>query len=241
MQRYFVDKNNIKNNQVLLDEFETHHIKNVMRFKLGDQVIINTYEGEVFLTKIQEFSKKSVLLEIISKLVNDFEPLNLDIGVSLIKKDKLELVIQKLTELGVRKMLPLKTDYSIIKVDDFEKKKNRFMTISKEAAEQSERTNLLEIGDFIELDALDTSDYDYCFFGYAREEKNLIREVLKNLKISDKVLFLIGPEGGFSQKEIEWLKANKFISVSFGQSVLRAETAAIFVASVFKYLWGEQK
>ncbi len=241
MQRYFIDKKNIINNQVVLDETELHHIKNVMRYKQGDQVIINTYEGEVFLAEIRVIDKKAVVLEVVNQIQNDFKPLPLDMGISLIKKDKLELVIQKLTELGVKKMIPLNTDYSIIKIDDFSKKKNRFLTISKEAAEQSERTSLLEISDFVDLKALDTSSYDYCFFGYAREESNYISDMLRTVKVNDKVLFLIGPEGGFSQKEVEWLKANRFTSVSFGQTILRAETAAIFVASVFRYIWSEQK
>jgi 16S rRNA (uracil1498-N3)-methyltransferase len=239
MQRYFVNKKDIKENQVFVYDNDAHHIKDVMRFKVGDQVMVNTYEGNLYLTEVSNFGKKEVVLNLIKQIPSDYQPLNLDMGISLIKKDKFELIIQKLTELGINRIYPLNTDYSIIKIDDFSKKKTRFLSIAKEASEQSERTCVPEITDQLEIFNLDVSNYDYCFFGYARETENLLPEKISKIESTDKVLFLIGPEGGFSEKEITWLKNNNFTSVSFGKSILRSETAAIFVASVFKFLWSK--
>ncbi|MDT8336815.1 MAG: RsmE family RNA methyltransferase [Candidatus Izemoplasmatales bacterium] len=236
MQRYFVKANQINNNLITIIDKDAHHIKDVMRFKNGDLVIINTEAGYLYQAKIIKFTKKEVILEITSKMDNDYKPLNLDLGMSLIKKDNFELVLQKTTELGIRKIIPLKTERSIIKIDDFDKKKIRYQTIVKEASEQSERTILPIIADETEIANIDLSKYDYKFICFAREDSNLINDELKSYQPNKKALVLIGPEGGFSTSEItKYLKLG-FTTVSLGKTILRAETAAIYVTSLFRYL-----
>jgi len=237
MQRYFIDKDLIKNEELILTESEAHHIKDVMRYKKSDKIIINTFKGKVFLAEIKDFIKKEVLVEIIEEIKSDYKPLNLDLGISLIKKDNFELILQKTTEIGIKKIIPLKTERSIIKIDDFSKKKQRYETIIKEASEQSERTILPIIDDYSDISSLDLSVYNHKFVCYAREDSLTFNEALKLVKPEENVLVLIGPEGGFSQTELKDLTEKGFISLSLGKTILRAETAAIYVASIFRFLW----
>lgn len=236
MQRYFIDENQINEQTVIIDNSDVHHIKDVMRLKVTDNIIVNTYEGSVFETEIEKIEKNRVVLRIVKSLVNDYQSLPLDLGVSLIKKDRFELILEKATELGVRKIIPLKTDRSIIKINDLEKKHERFMTIVKEASEQSERTVLPIISDFTDLKSLELDKYDYKLFCYARENNLNIKEELIALKKNHNILILIGPEGDFSQTEISYLLENGFRSVSLGKTILRSETAAIYVVSLIRFL-----
>ncbi|HQN74858.1 MAG TPA: RsmE family RNA methyltransferase [Bacillota bacterium] len=240
MQRYFIDENQINEQTVIIDNSDVHHIKDVMRFKVTDNIIVNTYEGSVFETEIEKIEKNRVVLRIVKSLVNDYQSLPLDLGVSLIKKDRFELILEKTTELGVRKIIPLNTDRSIIKINDFDKKHERFMTIVKEASEQSERSVLPIISDFTNLKSLELDKYDYKLFCYARENSLNIKEELTGLKKNHNILILIGPEGDFSQTEISYLLENGFKSVSLGKTILRSETAAIYAVSLVRFLLEDQ-
>jgi 16S rRNA (uracil1498-N3)-methyltransferase len=237
MQRYFIDKDLFKDEELILTDSNAHHIKDVMRYKKSDKLIINTFKGKVFLAEITDFMKKEVVVKIIEEIKSDYKPLNLDLGISLIKKDNFELILQKTTEIGIKKIIPLKTERSIIKIDDFSKKKQRYETIIKEASEQSERSILPIIDDYSDISLLDLIDYDHKFVCYAREDSLTINEALKLVKPSENVLVLIGPEGGFSLAELTELTKKGFVSVSLGKTILRAETAAIYVASIFRFLW----
>ena len=210
-------------------------LKVVMRMTINDQVIINTTEGDIYLASISQINKNDVSLQVIKPLDNTYHPFNLTLGVSMIKKDNFELILQKVTELGVKAILPLTTERSIIKIDDFSKKLNRYETIIKEASEQSERTILPKIHDLTTLDEMDLTSYNKLILCYARENAETFSTILEEVNSSDNVLALIGPEGGFSAKEIQKLKNKGFKTVSLGKTILRAETAAIYVTSIMKF------
>ena len=241
MQRYFINKDNILNNQVNISGNDAHHIKNVMRMKLGDIVVLNTYKGQVFKATITNINKNDVELQIIQELDNSYRPYNLTLGLAMIKKDNFELVLQKSTELGVAEILPLITERSIIKIDDFSKKASRYETIIKEASEQSERTVLPIIHNLTSLNEIDFSIYTKLLLCYAREKNNKLTELIGQINPKDKVLALVGPEGGFSQKEIDFLISKGFNSISLGKTILRAETAAIYVASILKSIMEDEQ
>lgn len=236
MQRYFVKDNQIKDNQVLITGNDFHHMKNVMRFKVGQKVNIVTYSGKLFLTQISKFSKNDVDLTIVEELENKNDILNVTIAQALIKKDKFELVLQKTTELGVKKIIPLMTKNSIIKIDNYDKKKVRYQTIVKEASEQSERNFVTEIGNLTSVQDIDFYDYDYVFTAYARQESNSLLKEINSISKDNKVLVLVGPEGGFSNNELEYLESKSKL-ISLGSTILRSETAAIYIASAFRLIW----
>lgn len=236
MQRYFIENRYFIDNHIRVTNNDFHHIKNVMRLKLGEEVIVVNYDKQVFLTKIIEFNKKDCLLEIVEEIKQKDNSFNLTIAQSLIKKDNFELVLQKTTELGVSKIIPLHTKRSIIKIDDFAKKKQRYETIVKEASEQSERISLPIIENMMCIKDIDFSFYDLVFICYARNnETDKLSDHLKYANESTNVLFLVGPEGGFTKDELEYLE-DKSQFVSLGKTILRSETAAIYIASVYRYM-----
>ncbi|MDA3931300.1 MAG: RsmE family RNA methyltransferase [Tenericutes bacterium] len=239
MQRYFIEQSQIQNQSVEIDGGDYHHIKNVMRLIINDKVIVNTYNGQVFLCRIVEFQKNVVLLKIIKEMPSENNHLNLDLGLSLTKKDSFELALKKTTELGVSGIIPIETERSVVKIKDFQKKKDRFTLICKESSEQSERTTLPTIYDLQTLDSLDLKNYDHLFVAFAREENKQLKTYFSDVKKDETTLILVGPEGGFSNKEINLLMENGFKTISLGNTILRAETAAIYITSIFRYMMGE--
>lgn len=239
MQRYFVNDSQISNQFVEIKDGDFHHIKNVMRKNINDEVIVNTYDGQVFLCKISEFQKNIVKLSIIKEIESDKNVFNLDLGLSLTKKDNFELALKKVTELGVSGIIPIETERSVVKIKDFQKKKERFNLLCKESSEQSERTTLPTIYDLQTIDSLDLNKYDHLFVAYARKDNLQLKSYLEKINKDDFSLVLIGPEGGFTNKEIKTLVDKGFETISLGNTILRAETAAIYITSIFRYMLGE--
>ena len=233
MQRYFVDKKD--NNNFVLSDSDIHHIKKVMRCKNNDKIEI-VYEKKVYLCNIDDIDNLN--LSIIEEYCEDRESnINLTVAVSLVQEQKLDLILQKLTELGVSTIIPIKTERSIVKIDNSkeEKKKLRWQTICKEASEQSHRVTIPNIENIMTMKEL---------LNY-KKELNLICSLNDNTKPLEEyltkdlqeVLFVIGPEGGFSKKEEDFLIENGFECTTLGKRVLRVETAAIYVASIINYIY----
>lgn len=238
MQRYFVQDDCFKENKIYLNGSEVHHIKNVMRFVVGDRIEVFNYSGKGYLAKIESIAKKEVMLQIEKALEYSDNTLNITLAQSLIKKDKFELVLQKATELGVKRIIPLQTQYGVVKIHDFGMKKQRYETIVREASEQSERIFLPEIAEMTDVYHINYHDYDYVFTAYARQDKMSLFDKMKDIDSSKKVLLLIGPEGGFSPKEIEYLGNNSHL-ISLGETILRSETAAIYLISAIRLIWSK--
>ena len=233
MQRYFaVDK---KDNYIFLEESDMHHIKNVMRMNSDDNIecIYKTklYICKVISPNINKFEIKEIL--------DDYNKLTIDItiAIALVKEQKMDIILQKLTELGVNRIIPLKMERSIIKLDSKKslKKQERWQLICKEASEQSKRNIIPEVTEIKTLDDIKNYDSDFKFVCSVSNKENLVNKYLQNNSKCVRMLFVIGPEGGISPKEEEFLNRNGFISVSLGNRVLRVETAAIYVASILNY------
>lgn len=232
MQRYFV-KEKINNNFILY-ETDIHHIKKVMRCKIGDKIEI-VYDSTVYTCQITNLEPLD--LEIISSQKEDRElPLDTTIAISLVNEQKFDLILQKLTELGVSTIIPLKTERSIIKIDNQKasKKIERWQMICKEASEQSHRTKVPKVENIINLTDLIKVDKQLKLICSLRDNTKKLGEYFTN-DIKE-LLFVIGPEGGFSPKEEELLLNNNYKPVSLGKRVMRVETAAIYVASIISYI-----
>ena len=147
------------------------------------------------------------------------------------------MILQKLTELGVNTIIPLKTERSIVKIDKQkeEKKKTRWESICKEASEQSHRVTVPKIENIINMNELLTYKKQQNLICSLNDKTKPLEEYLKeDIK---EILFVIGPEGGFTNKEEEFLIQNEFLSTTLGKRVLRVETAAIYVASIINYVY----
>ena len=233
MQRYFVKEKN--NDQFILSESDIHHIKKVMRCKNKDKIEV-VYNNDVYLCNIDNI--ESLTLSVIDIYTEDRElPVNLTIAVSLVQEQKFDLILQKLTELGVDTIIPLKTERSIVKIDSSKqaKKKIRWETICKEASEQSRRTSIPKIYDIMTLkELLNNKKQLNLICSLSEDTKPLDRYLTNELK---DILFVVGPEGGFSEKEESFLIENGFQATTLGKRVLRVETAAIYVTSIINYVY----
>ena len=160
----------------------------------------------------------------------------LTVALSLVNEQKMDLILQKLTELGVSKIIPVKTERSIIKLDDKKETKKivRWQTICKEASEQSKRTSIPEVTNIMKLEELTKLDSELKLICSLNDKTKPLAEYLnKGIK---SIMFTIGPEGGFTEKEETFLMNNGFLPVSLGKRVMRVETAAIYVASIINYI-----
>lgn len=234
MQRYFLESK--KDNNLNFYEKDLHHIKHVMRFKVNDQIEA-IWNQQVYLCNIDNLEPFSVS---IVKII-DQEPMNkfnLTIAVSLVQEQKFDLILQKLTELGVSEIIPVKTERSIVKIDDTKltKKYQRWNTICKEASEQCHRIDIPKIDKVLSLKELTQITTQEKFICSLTDTSKPLNEYLtKELK---EALFIIGPEGGFSKQEENYLLENNFHPITLGTQVLRVETATIYVASIINYIYG---
>ena len=235
MQRYFVDKK--EDNTFILSENDTYHITTVMRMKEEDKIEI-VYNKQLYIIKILELTPV-VKAEIIEKIETNNElSINVTIAQSLVKEQKMDYILQKTTELGVSEIIPYMASRSIIKLDNKQDKKiERWQKIVKEASEQSKRNTIPSVTNAMTLSNLvNLSDYDMKFLCSTNETSQNIKKVLSNLSGSVRMLFVIGPEGGFTEKEETEFIEKGFISLSLGNSILRTETASTFIMSVVRYL-----
>ncbi|MBR1385391.1 MAG: 16S rRNA (uracil(1498)-N(3))-methyltransferase [Bacilli bacterium] len=233
MQRYFV--NSKENNIIIINKEDSHHIKNVMRMSLYDKVEL-IYENTIYIGEIIELSD-NVKCKIIEEKENkeDKTP-KVIIAQALVKEQKMDYILQKACELGLFELIPINTERSVVKLDKKDNKKiTRWCKILKEASEQSKRVNIPKIDKILDLKELKEIKADYKFICSVKENTKTIKSVLSNINISDTIIFVIGPEGGLSEKEENLLETYGYKRVSFGHNVLRTETASLFVLSAINY------
>lgn len=240
MQRYFINEDLIDKQDLVLSADDLHHLKNVMRSKNGDEITCIDINGQVYFCVIVDIDQG--LIKIIKKIDENNE---LDVEVTLIyalpKGDKFELVLQKATELGVSKIVPLLTQRCVIKTDKvkFAKKLTRYEKILKEAAQQSRRNKIPQIVNVIKLDEINNYLGTYNLVAYEEKAKVgehfVLKQYLDKLKSNDKITIIVGSEGGFEQKEIELLESMGICACSLGKRILRSETAPLYMLSVIGY------
>lgn len=231
MQRYFaVDKD------LNVSDKDKHHIINVMRMKLNDKIEI-VYNEKVYMCEINDISKKDVSYSVKDIIdVNNELPLKVTIAVSLVNEKKLDFILQKCTELGVYDFILVNSDRSKIKIDGKEKKKiERWNTITKEAAEQSHRNIKPIVRDIMSINDVSKLDYDLKLTCSTKENEKTIKNVLQNSTNCDRIIIVVGPEGGLTVSEEEKLEKNGFIPVTLGNLILRTETVPIYIMSLVNY------
>ena len=235
MPRYFVTKENIDN--LIIDSDNYHHLKVVNRVKVGEEVELFS-NNITYKVKITQINKDTINFEIVDCFYFDTE---FNFKVTLMqaypKGDKLEEIIKHSTELGVYEILPVITERTIVKIDDSKKqnKINRLNLIATEASKQSRRNYIPKINDIKKLNDVDFNNYNVKIFAYEAEAVNnnkKLLEIVSNIKENDNVIIAIGPEGGFSNNEANYLIDKGFIPVSLGKRILRTETAGLYCLSV---------
>ena len=226
-----ISKENIFENKIVIDEKgDVNHLKNVFRVKIDEKVRAVDGEKE-YLCRVAELDKKSVTLVIDEIFEDRFSTkVKIDAAIGILKNDKMDLTIQKLTEIGINKIIPLSSKRGVAKVSE---KKDKWDLIVREALKQCQGVKPLIIDEVTKIEKLKLEDYDLVIVPYECEDeytlKNLLRKQTKELK---SVLYIVGPEGGFDIEEIEYLKQKGANIVTLGKRILRAETASIVVGGV---------
>lgn len=248
LQRYFVPSENWTDNRVIITDDDAHHINRVIRSRTGDEIICNHPNGKAAVCRITGIEKEKVDTTISEWLEESVEPLiDVTIAQGLPKSDKLEFVLQKGTELGAAAFIPVQADRSVVIWDEkkAEKKMKRYAKIIKEASEQSHRNKIPTVKNVTPLTKLvsESNDYDIKLFAYEEEAKTVdfqsFGKAVSTMRPGDRILIVIGPEGGFSSREAESLKQNKFIPVRLGPRILRTETASLYALASISYHFEE--
>lgn len=242
MQRYFIEGKIPDNRITEITGDDAKHIAKVMRQGAGDELIA-VMEGKAFRATILS-AERDVELRLDSELPADAEmPKRVTIACGLPKGDKLDLITQKSTELGMHALLPFAAERSIVKWDAHksDKKIARLQKIAKEAAEQSHRTLIPAIHNVHSFKQLleASASYDCVIVAYEEEAKtgNPVRfaDILKTLYDKSSILIVFGPEGGISEKEVSGLKEAGALFTSLGPRILRTETAPFYALSAMSY------
>ena len=231
MLTVIAEKENIdeNNGKILIKEkSDCNHIQNVYRLNVGDKLRIVDGEYEYF-TQIIEISKKEVVVKILEKNEDSYSlNINIDVAMGILKNDKMNLAIQKLTEIGVKSIIPLKTERVVVRINE---KKEKWDTVARETLKQCRGVKFTEILPVKKLAEIDYKKYDKIIFAY--ENSNKSKSLSEIIKQKDKnILYIIGPEGGITQEEVDFLKNSKAMEISLGKRILRAETAAIVVCGI---------
>ena len=224
---------------------DVNHISNVLRLKIDDEILVTNKDNEkTYLSKIVKFSKENIICRIIKNKEDTTESnIYIDIYQGLPKSDKMEYIIQKTTELGVKNIIPVDMERCVVKIDkkSESKKIERWQKISEVAAKQSKRDYIPKIGNIIKIEDICniTSKYDIILLAYEDENKTTIKDELKRIKQKSdnklKIGIIIGPEGGLSEKEVNKLISSGIKCVSLGKRILRTETAPIVMVSDIIY------
>ncbi len=222
---------------VTLTADEARHLRDVLRLKPGDEVYVFDGLGHEFRCEVSNVRRDWAELNIEAE-VEPAKPesqLQLNLCVALLKGEKFDLVVQKATELGVTKVTPLITRYADIHLRDAvdaTKRVARWQRIALEAAKQSGRAFVPEIGSPVEFQALQVEGTGVMF-----SERG--GEGLSSLPVTNSVTALVGSEGGWADEEIEAARARDFHIVTLGGRILRAETAAIAVTVLMQNRFGD--
>lgn len=242
MQRYFIDPQQMDAQSCRLVGSDVHHISHVLRLKLGDELICCNGEGRSVLGKIVEMDKELISCQIVEELQRHRElPIQVSIGQGLPKREKLEWILQKGTELGAHRFIPFQAARSIVKYDrkKEEKKADRWKKIVKEAAEQSHRSYLPQIDAVSSFQALLQIEADCKLVAYEgesqQEQPSSFFQALKGMAEGERLLVLVGPEGGWTEQEIALLEQHGYTSISLGARILRTETASQYILSAISF------
>ncbi len=241
MNQFFVEESQIQGSEIIIEGTDVNHIKNVLRMKIGEEVMISNGTDKHYICSIVTISEERVVTKIVDIDTNSTElPVKLYLFQGLPKADKMELIIQKSVELGVYEIIPVAMKRCVVKLDAKKEKSKlaRWQGIAESAAKQSKRMvipNISSVMNFKEAVAYAKSlDYNIIPYEFANGmEKS--KQIIKSLGQYKSVGIFIGPEGGFEEAEIAYAKENNMQIISLGKRILRTETAGLTALSIIMF------
>ncbi len=241
MHRLYSPSQNISGNKIIIDnKDQVHHAKNVLRLGVNEEVIIFDDEGNEYHSILEESLPKSIIFKIKArdKFILNPSKIKIAVACALPKGSRMDEIIDKLTQLGVERIIPLETERVIVKLNKYKRilRQERWKKIALNASLQSQRNTLPIIEPIKNIGQLlsDSGSFDLKLIPTLTEERKPLKEILKESKPKN-ILVIIGPEGGFTHEEINLAKKAGFIPVSLGDLVLRVETAAVTIISILNY------
>ena len=241
MSRLFIFRDLNINDQVIVSGEDAHHIIRVLRYRPGDVISISDGANAESFGVIYDIDMRSTELKL--KIVEKNKRKEIKPFITLLqglpKGDKLDWILQKNTEIGVRKFVPIVTKRTVTNIapSKIERRKERWEKIVKEAAKQCMRMDIPEIGQVL---TFDSSFQEIKKHPWEQEKATSLKKIMKNIdKSISRIAVFIGPEGGFSVDEIEKAKSAGAVPVSLGSRILRTETAAVATCSMIMYELGD--
>jgi len=243
MPKFFVTKNQVNEDEIILVGEDVNHIANVLRKQKGDVVnICNITTSENFLWQLEDFYENKITCKILEKVGSDAEPeTEITIFQGLPKAEKMELIIQKCTELGAKEFVPVEMERCVVRLDNKSaiKKVERWQKIAETAAKQSGRDIIPKVENVINLKKLLNliEKYDIVLLAYENEEDYTLKQAINEVKDKkkQKIGIIIGPEGGIDIKEVKSLEEAGAKVITLGKRILRTETVGIAMTSILLY------
>lgn len=241
MYRFFMEDGIGSGSEIRISGSDYNHIKNVLRMKKGEEVLISDGKDREYLCAIAEFTEEEVVLDIVDIMGTSRElPTKITLFQGLPKGDKMEQIIQKTVELGVTEIVPVAMKRCVVKLDAKKagKKVERWNGIALSAAKQSKRGIIPEVKDVVSYqEAVKmASSMDGFLVPYENAEGiEGARKLVASMKGKKSIAVFIGPEGGFEDSEIELALDNGASTLTLGKRILRTETAGMTMLSILMF------
>ena len=239
MSKFYIDKNNIINNKVLISRDEARHIIKVLRYKIDDLITLFDSEGMTYECVIKAFENERITAEIIEKIENkNSETTKIVLAQAVLKSKKMDSVIQKSTELGISRIIPFFSSRTIPKwnSDKCFDKAEHWRNIVKASVKQSGIRKMPCVDNIISYDEIISSNLNMNKILLYEKERNVsFKKIINTIIFPSDILIMVGPEGGFTMEEVSKAKQSGFIITGIGNLILRAETVPISVLSILQY------
>ncbi len=242
LHRFFVAPENIQGQLAIIDKEESRHIRRVLRLKAGDKLILFDGSGYEYQALLLEEGKAGLTAQIIERSNQEEQPLKLCLVQGIAKGDKMDSIIQKASEIGVAMIYPLETQHTVVRLqgDKADKRVERWQHIAREACKQCRRNIIPQIKPVMGIEQLyQEIGEDPALLCYEKEEDNGLRQVLNSIKAEvlakGRLFVVIGPEGGFSEIEVERALKQGLKTASLGPRILRTETAGLVASAIIMY------
>ena len=236
MYHFFVEEEQVNGENAYISGSDVNHIVNVLRMKIGEELLISVKGDWDYLCKIEEIENDRVNLKVLESMEQRELPIKLTLLQGIPKSDKLEMIIQKAIELGVSEIIPVKTNRVVVKIDEkkTQAKVNRWNAIAESAAKQSKRSIIPKVLKPQTIDnALEiVKDYGVKLLPYENADGiKKTKDILNSLDSKNNIAVFIGPEGGFEEAEVKKSTDSGFEVITLGKRILRTETAGLALLS----------
>ncbi len=245
MRRFFIEQTKITSTKIFITGSDAAHIKKVLRMKSGDRIGLFDGRGFEYEARIENLLAGSVEVSITKRFLSASEsPVQIIVAQALLKDKKMDILARQLTEIGITKLIPFTSIRSVPRPDKkrLSERRKRWEKIAIEALKQCRRGHVTEIGETITFnDVIKIDDECDLKIVFWENESKPISDAVQQVhdRHYRKILAVLGPEGGFTEKEIEDARACGFVTASLGPRILRAETAAVAACTILQYLFGD--